>query len=339
MEKKKKVILPKGFLPTACLFCLFISIVIFMISSSTISSFAQDYPTKPVRVIVAFSAGSATDGIARLVSQKLSDLWGQPVVVENHAGGGGTVGAGVVAKSSPDGYTLLMTSAAYATSPAVYRNLPYDPVKDFVDIAPLIIQPNVLVVGPSAGVRTVTELIVKAKARPGEIKFGSAGTGSASHFIAEKFRLAMGIDVVHVPYKVVPQLNTDTMAGRVTYWFPPLAIALPHIREGKILALAVRNARRSSLLPEVPTLAETGVAGFADGEWYGVWAPAGTPAGIVGKLAKDVAGALAAPDMREKLAKLGVEPMSMSPTEFSSFVRDEMESASRIAKEAGIEPQ
>ena len=314
-------------------------IMAIVVAVGAIPAFGQDYPAKPVRVIVPLSAGSANDIIARMVTLKLSELWGQPVVVENYTGGGGAVGAGEAAKSLPDGYTLLIMGSAYATNPAVYSNLPYDPVKDFVDIAPLASQPNVLVVGASAGVRTVAELITTAKARPGEIKVGSAGTGSGAHFLAEKFRLAAGIDVVHVSYDVVPQANMDTIAGRVTYWFPPIAIALPLIREGKLLALAVTSGRRSSLLPEVPTLAEAGVAGFDGRGWFGVFAPGGTPAVVVDKLTKDVARALAAPELQEQFAKLGFEPMSMSSAEFASFVRDEMEAAARVAKEAGIKPQ
>jgi tripartite-type tricarboxylate transporter receptor subunit TctC len=310
-----------------------------VVGVSALPAFGQNYPAKPVRLIVPFSAGSANDVIARPVSQKLSELWGQPVVVENHVGAGGTVGAGVAAKAAPDGYTLLMMSSAYATNVAASPNLPYDSVKDFVAIAPLASQPYVLVVGASAGVRTVAELIGTAKLRPREIKFGSAGTGSGTHFTAETFRFAAGIDVVRVPYDVIPRLNADPMAGRVTYWFPPISIALPHIREAKLLALGVSSARRSSLLPEVPSLAEAGIAAFDDRNWFGMWAPVGTPAGVVDQLAKDVARALAAPDLREQLAKVGVEPMSMSPDEFARFVRDETEAAARVAKEAGIKPQ
>jgi len=308
-------------------------------SAGAFQAFAQGYPGKPVRIIVPFTPGSATDVIARTVGQKLSEIWGQPVVVENRTGAGGTIGAGVVAKSPADGYTLLVSSSGYAVNAALYASLPYDPLNDFVSVAPLASQPYVLVSGASTGMKTVAELIAAAKAKPGQINFGSAGTGSGTHLVAEKFRLAAGIDVVHVPYKGGPEANTDTMTGRVTYWFPPVAIALPHVNGGRLLALGVSSARRSSLLPEVPTIAEAGVGGFSDALWNGMWAPAQTPPEVVDKLAKDVARALAAPDLRERLAKLGAEPMSMTPSEFTRFVRSEIEDSTRIVKAAGIKPQ
>jgi tripartite-type tricarboxylate transporter receptor subunit TctC len=232
-----------------------------------------------------------------------------------------------------------MHSSAHTVSAALYAKLPYDTLKDFVDIAPFAGQPYVLVVGPSAGLKSVSELMAAAKAKPGEIKFGSAGIGSGTHFAAERFKLAAGVDVTHVPYKGGPEANADTMAGRVTYWFPPIAMALKEIREGKLLALGVTSAQRSSVVPEVPTMAEVGLSGFVHSTWWGVWAPAGIPSSVVDKLAKDVARALAAPDLLERFAKLGFEPMSMPSEEFARFVRTEMESAARIVKAAGITPQ
>jgi tripartite-type tricarboxylate transporter receptor subunit TctC len=304
----------------------------------TVGAFAQDYPIKPVQVIVPFTAGSATDVLARAVSEKLSELWGQPVAIENRAGAGGVVGADTVAKAPPDGYTLLIHGSGHAVSPALYAKLPYDPMKDFTNIAPLAAQPFVLVVGPSAGVKNVSELIAAAKAKPGQLKFGSAGTGSGTHFVAEKFKIAAGIDVVHVPYNGGPEANADTITGQIMYWFPPLAIALNPVREGKLIALGVTSAKRSGGLPELPTVAEAGVAGFEDTNWWGIWAPARIPAYVADKLEKDVARALAAPDLRGKLAKLGFEPMSMTPAMFERFVRSEIEAAARVAKTAGIRP-
>jgi len=293
----------------------------------------------PVRVIVPFTAGSGLDIVARMLSQKLTEFWGQPVAVENHIGVGGTVGAGVVAKSPPDGYTLLVNTTAHAVNVALYSKLPYDPVKDFVDVSPLVAQPYVLVAGTSAGIKTVSDLIAAAKAKAGQLKFGSAGTGSGTHMIAEKFRFAAGIDVVHLPNKGGPEANADAIAGRVTYWFPPIALALPQVREGRLLALGLSSARRSSLLPDVPTIAETGLAGFEDTIWYGMWAPAATPAEVVNQLSKDVARALATPDVRDRLSKLGAEPMNMTPAEFARLVRSEIDSAARVVKAAGIKPQ
>jgi len=293
----------------------------------------------PVRVIVPFTAGSGLDIVARMLSQKLTEFWGQPVAVENHIGVGGTVGAGVVAKSPPDGYTLLVNTTAHAVNVALYSKLPYDPVKDFVDVSPLVAQPYVLVAGTSAGVKTVSDLIGAAKAKPGQLKFGSAGMGSGTHMVAEKFRLAAGIDVVHLPNKGGPEANADAIAGRVTYWFPPIAVALPQVREGRLLAVGMSSARRSSLLPDVPTIAETGLAGFEDTIWYGMWAPAATPAEVVNQLSKDVARALATPDVRDRLSKLGAEPMNMTADEFARLVRSKIYSAARVVKAAGIKPQ
>ena len=310
-----------------------------IVASSVSYTLAQSYPSKAVRVIVPFTAGSGIDVFTRPVTQKLSEIWGQPVPVENRAGAGGTLGTGLVAKSAPDGYTVLVNSVAFAQSPALYANLPYDVQQDFVGIAPLVSSPYVLVVGPGAGLRTVAELIAAARARPGQLNFGSAGIGTGTHLVAEKFKQAAGIDVVHVPYKGGPEANVDTMIGRVTYWFPPSGIALSHVREGKLLALGVTSARRSNLMSDVPTIAEAGVGGFEDKIWYGMWAPAGMPAGLVEKLSKDVARALAAPDLRERLAKLGAEPMIMAPAEFARFVRSEIDDSARIIKAAGIKPQ
>jgi len=292
-----------------------------------------------VRIIVPFTAGSATDILARTVGQKLNELWNQTVVVDNRAGAGGTIGAGVVAKSPPDGYTLLVHSAAQAVNPFIYPNLPYDTLKDFVQVTPLGGQPNLLVVAPSTGYKTVADLIADAKRRPGVLNFGSAGIGSGTHINAEKFKLAAGIDVVHVPYKGTPEALTDTMTGRVTYFFSPISAALPHVREGKLLALAVSSAKRSSVLPDVPTVAESGLPGFDYNLWVGMFAPAGTPAQVVDKLNRDVNSVLREATVRERLASLGAEPMPMSTAEFDRFVRAEMDDAAKVVKAAGIKAQ
>jgi tripartite-type tricarboxylate transporter receptor subunit TctC len=302
-------------------------------------TFGQSYPTKPVHVIVPFTAGSATDILARSFGQKLSEMWGQPVVVENRPGAGGTIGAAVVAKSAADGYTLLVHSAAHAYNPSIYPNLSYDTVKDFVEIVPLAGQPNVLIVAPSLGVKSVVELIALAKQKPGQLNFGSAGTGSGTHINAEKFKLAAGIDVVHIPYKGTPEALNDTLAGRVTYFFSPISAALPNVREGKLVALGVSTAKRSSALPNGPTVAESGLPGFDYNLWVGLFAPAGTPAELVDKINKDVARALQAPDIKERLANLGAEAMPMSPAEFKAFVRTEIDESAKVIKAAGIKAQ
>src|SRR5437899_7416848 len=300
---------------------------------------AQGYPNKPVKLVVPFTAGSATDILARTVGQKLTEMWGQSVVVDNRPGAGGTIGTAIVAKSPPDGYTLLVNSAAHAYNPWIYPNLSFDTVKDFVDVAPFAGQPNVLVVAPSTGYKTVADLITAAKAKPGTLNFGSAGTGSGTHINAEKFRLAAGIDVVHIPYKGTPEALTDTMAGRVSYFFSPISAALPNIREGKLMALGVSTAKRSSALPNVPTIAESGLNGFDYNLWVGLFAPAGTPAELVDKINKDVARAVQAPDIKERLANLGAEAMPMTPAEFKNFVHTEINESAKVIKTAGIKAQ
>jgi tripartite-type tricarboxylate transporter receptor subunit TctC len=303
------------------------------------AAFGQGYPNKPVKLVVPFTAGSATDILARTVGQKLSETWGQPVIVDNRPGAGGTIGAAMVAKSPPDGYTLLVHSAAHAYNPAIYTNLAYDTVKDFIAVVPLAGQPNVLVVAPASGLKSVADLIALAKKKPGELNFASAGTGSGTHINGEKFRLAAGIDVVHIPYKGTPEALTDTMAGRVTYFFSPISAALPNVREGKLNALAVSTATRSSVLPNVPTIAEAGLPGFDYNLWVGVFAPAGTPVEIVERLNNDVNRALREPEVRERLAALGAEAMPMTTAEFAKFVQREIEDSAKVIKAAGIKAQ
>lgn len=298
---------------------------------------SEDYPTKPVKVIVTFTERSATDVFGRILSKKLSELWNQPVVVENHPGGGGSHGADYVAKSAPDGYTLLFNASAHITNGVLYSKLPYDPIKDFHAIAPFAIQPFVLVVGHSSGIKSVSELIALAKANPGKIKFGSAGVGSGTHFCAEKFKIAVGIDVLHVPLKGPAEANAATISGQVTYWLTPVSMALPQVREGKLIALAVASAKRSRAMPNVPTMAQAGIR-VEDANWFGLWAPAGLPDGIAETLVEDVARAVASPDVREQIMKVGAEPMSMTQAEFAQFVRTEMETADRIMKVMGIKP-
>ena len=312
--------------------------VAFMVAWSAAAG-AQAWPTKPVRVVVPFTAGSATDILARTYGQKLQEYWGQSVIVDNRPGAGGTIGTGIVAKSPPDGYTLLVHSAAYAVNPSIYPDLPFDTLKDFVEVAPLGGQPNVLVVAPSSGIKSVTDLIAQAKAKPGAFNYASAGTGSGTHVNAEKFKLATGIDAVHVPYKGTPEALTDTMAGRVTYFFSPISAALPQIKDGKLVALAVSSAQRSSLLKDVPTIAESGLPGFDYNLWVGLFAPAGLPPELVAKISKDVERALASPEIKERFANLGAEPMPMTPAEFRAFTRADVETSAKIVKAANIKVQ
>jgi len=298
---------------------------------------AQGYPAKPVRVIVPFVPGTITDTITRILAPKLSETWGQPVTLENHPGRAGAVGAAIVAKSPADGYTLLSNSSSHVANAALLTNLPYDPLKDFVPIAPLIRQAYILVVGRPAGIKTVRELIAAAKAKPGELRFTSAGSGT--HLMAEKFNSDAGVKMVHVPARGPAEANDAVIAGHSAYWFSTFNFAVPHIREGRLLALGVSGAKRLSAIPDVPTVAEAGLPGFDSTLWFGMWAPAGTPAAVVDRIAKDIARALAAPDVREQLAKLSADTMSMTPAEFAHFARSEAQSIARIVRAAGIKPQ
>jgi tripartite-type tricarboxylate transporter receptor subunit TctC len=303
------------------------------------AAWAQAYPTKAVHMIISFPPGSATDIVGRIVAQKLSEYWGQPVVAENRGGAGGTIASGIVAKAAPDGYTLLIDSSGHAVSPSFYAKLPYDVLKDFVEIAPFAGQPNVLVVAPGSKIKSVADLIAEAKANPGKIDFASAGIGSGTHLNLEKFKLATGIEVTHIPYKGTPEVITDLLGGRVEYYFAPISAALSMIRDGKLRAIAVSSAKRSSSLPDVPTIAESGVPGFEFTLWFGLWGPAGMPANLVDKISKDVHRALADPGVRDRLAKLGNDTMNMTPPQFSQFVHQEVKDYARMIKAAGIKPQ
>src|SRR3984893_6210087 len=302
-------------------------------SAANVAGSTQDYPAKPVRIIDPFGAGGGPDLLARALAPKLSELWGQTVTVENHPGAGATTGPALVAKSLADGSTLLINTSAQAYSAALSKNLPYDPLKDFIPVASLTNQPYVLVAGKPAGITTVRELIAAAKAKPGELKFGSTGPGTGTHLGTVKFNLQAGIKVVDVPPQptdAIADVLAATIEGRTTYMIAPISITLTPIRDGRLFPLGVTTVRRSTLLPEVPTIAEAGVAGFDFPIWYGIWAPAGTPTGVVNKLSKDIARVLAGPDLRDWIAKHGGEPMRMMQPEFARFVQSESEGAARL---------
>jgi tripartite-type tricarboxylate transporter receptor subunit TctC len=303
------------------------------------AALAQSYPAKPVRLVVAFTPGSSTDIIGRAVAAKLQEMWGQPVVVENRAGAGGTVGSEFVLRADPDGYTLLANSSAHAANPGMYKELRYDTMRDFVNLALLGGGPNVLMVGPETGWKTLKDFIDAAKKTPGKLNFSSAGMGSGTHFNLEKLKLAAGIDVQHIPYKGTPEAIGDTIAGRVCCYWAPLNAALPHVNGGKALALAVSSAQRSPLLPNVPSVAEQGYAGFDYTLWVGLWGPAKMPAEVAAKINKDVNAALASADLRERLTKLGTVPGNLTIPQFTEFVRKEIEETKTILQAAGIKPQ
>jgi tripartite-type tricarboxylate transporter receptor subunit TctC len=312
-----------------------------MRSATNLAASARDYPAKPVRIIEPFGAGGGPDLLARALAPKLSELWGQSVTVENIPGAGATAGPAQVAKSPADGYTLLINTSAQAYSAALLKDLRYDPLKDFIPIIPLTRQAYVLVTGKATGVATVGGLIAAAKAKPGELKFGSTGIGTGTHVGVEKFNQAAGIKALHMPPSSNDS-NADTIANaiaaRFTYYLVAISLALPHIRDGALVALGVSTARRSTLLPEVPTIAEASVAGFDFPIWYGIWVPAGTPTGVVDKLANAIGRVLAGPDLREWIAKHGGEPMSMMQPEFVRFVKSESEGAARLMKAASVKP-
>jgi tripartite-type tricarboxylate transporter receptor subunit TctC len=302
-------------------------------------AFGQGYPNKPVHVIISFTPGSSTDIVGRIVMQKVSEMWGQPVVPENRAGAGGSIGSAVVAREVPDGYMLLINSNAHSVNPAIYANLPYDTTKDFSDIAPLAVQPNVLVVNAGAPYRSVMDLVNEAKAKPGAINWGHAGIGSGTHLNTEKFLAAANIKVTQVPFKGTPEVFAAMFSGDVQAYWAPISAAMSSVKSGRLRPLAVSTAKRNAQLPDVPTTGEAGVKGADSPLWFGVWGPARMPADLVTKINADTRRALADPGVRERLANLGNDTMDMSPQEFARFVRSEIEDYQRVVRNAGIKPQ
>ena len=300
---------------------------------------AQTWPEKPVHIIVAFTPGSATDVIARAVSNELSARLGQPVIIENKPGAGGTIAAGQVAKSAPDGYTLLVNSSGHTVSPWIYSKLSYDTAKDLSGVTLLARQPNILVVSPDKGWKTVGDLVKQAKAQPGKLSFASAGVGSATHINGEKFKVASGIDVLHVPYKGTPEALNDVMGGRVEYFFSPVVSALSLVRDKRVQALANGSPNRSSVLPDVLTTEEAGYKGSGYDYWAGLLAPAGTPRPVIERLNKELLVVLAMPEVKERLAKIGGEPAPTTPTAFDALVVKELAENGELVKAAGIKAQ
>jgi len=300
---------------------------------------AQGWPTKPLRAIVPVGAGSSTDIVHRIVLEQLSEQLGQPIVVENRVGAGGTIGTGVVAKAPADGYTLLAHGSAHTITAALYKNLSYDPVRDFAAVVPLGISPIVLVVSPARGMKTAGDLVAAARARPNALNFSSVGIGTATHLSAERFLASAGVQAVHVPFKGGAEAMTEVMAGRVDFFFGPIALVLPHIRDGKLVALAVNAARRSAILPELPTLAEAGIKDAEYPIWFGLFAPAGAPREIVERLNRETLKALQMPKVRERLAGLGVDTMPMSPDEFAAHVAREVSLNEGLARKASLKAE
>jgi tripartite-type tricarboxylate transporter receptor subunit TctC len=303
------------------------------------SAMAADWPSRPISAISAVSAGNAGDTIARIVLDQVSKQIGQAFVLENRPGGGGTIGSASVAKAEPDGHTvLLLTSSQSSYVVLHHKTLPYDPLRDFAPVALFGVQPSVLVAAPSKGWKSIADLVAAAKAKPGVLNFASAGLGSASHWAAERFRLATGINVQHIPFRGPVEAFTEVMTGRVDYYYLPITPALPNIREGKIVALAVSTPQRAPALPEVQTVAE---AGYPDAEylfWGGLAFPTGTPRHIVDRLHAETNKALAVPAVRERLTQLGVLPRTMSVEEFTTFFHNEVNSTVKLAKDINLVP-
>ena len=299
-------------------------------------TYAQNYPTRPVRMVIPFSPGGATDVPGRILAQKLSEQFGQQVVVDNRPGAGSVVGTEVVANAPPDGYTILMTGSPFAMSPAIYRKLPYHPVKDFAPVSQFGSAPNTLVVHPSLGVRTTQELITLAKTQPGKLDWASSGTGGAQHLFGALFMSMAGINVTHIPYKGSGPASADLLGGQVKIGFPGIAIALPHHRAGRLRVLGVTSAKRSAQAPDVPSIAEGGVTSYDATIWFGIAAPRATPETIIKQLHAAIARALQAPDLRQTFAGAGTDVVSGTTAEFAALVQKEIATWARVVREAGI---
>jgi tripartite-type tricarboxylate transporter receptor subunit TctC len=297
---------------------------------------AQSWPDKAVHVVVPLTAGSATDVMARIVARQLSQQLGQPFVVENRPGAGGTIGTAAVARARPDGYTLLVQSASYTVTPTTYPNTPYDTQRDLMGVTPLGLLPQALVVSPSRGIDSVRALIATAKAKPGTLNYGSAGVGTANQLNAERFRIGAGIDAVHVPFKGTPEALTEVMAGRVDYYFCPVNVCVPMIREKRLLALGMGSSKRSAALPDLPTTLELGVPNSDYNFWVGLFMPSGTPREIVDRLYAETAKAIESPELRQDMAKLGAEANLTPPDAYNRQLRQEIVDNAALVKAAGI---
>lgn len=305
------------------------------LSAAASDTLAQTYPARPIRLIVAFAPGGSVDLVARLIGQKLGDAWRQQVVVDNRPGAGGNVSAELAARAPADGYTIYICSASLVVNASLYRKLPYDPLKDFAPITLVAAVQNVLVVHPSLPAKNVRELIALAKKSPGRINYASTGSGSSGHLTMELLKSMASIELTHVPYKVIGQATTDLLSGQVSLWFPTIPGALANIKAGKINALAVAGGKRSPALPEVPTVAESGVPGFEASTWYPVLAPAGTPRAIVDKLNAQLVAILNTREVNEQLVRQGVEPVGSSPSQLASHLKSELTKWAKVVQVSG----
>jgi tripartite-type tricarboxylate transporter receptor subunit TctC len=302
---------------------------------AALTGHAQDYPSRPVRVVVPFPPGGGTDIVARIVTQKLGERLGANFVIDNRSGAGGTIGTEIVAKSPADGYTLAVVSGSHAINPSLYRKLGFDAVRDFSPVTLIVSGPGLLVVHPSVPAKTVKELIAVAKARPGELQYASAGNGTPPHLAAELFKKMAGVNMVHVPYKGNTFAFTDLIAGQVSVSFPTIPSALPLVRSGRLRALAVTSARRSAVLPELPTIAESGVPGYDSASWFGMLAPAGTPTAITTRLQQETSRILQLPEIRKRFLDQGLDPVGNTQSEFAAFISAEITKWSKVVAASG----
>jgi len=303
------------------------------------AAFAQEYPSKSIRFIVPLTPGSGADILGRIVAKHMSDAFKQPVLVENRPGAGGIIGTQAVLNADADGYTLMVQSASHAANPAIYKALPYDPLKDIVDVAMLGMTPYVMIAAKAGAYPTLQSLIAAARAKPGEIPFASAGVGTSTHLAAEYVAQVAGVKMLHIPYKGSPEAIQDTIAGRTSFYMAPLDVAIGHLKEGKIAPFGVSTAQRSAIVPDIPTLAEQGLANYNLSLWFGMWARAGTPPAAVQKLNAQVNAILQGKEVREQFGRIGITSVPMKPDEFAKFVRDQMVVFRNIAKQANIQPQ
>lgn len=300
------------------------------------AAWAQNYPTRPIRLIVPFPPGGTTDVVARLMAQKITDAWGQQVVVDNRPGAGGTIGTELAAKSPPDGHTLLMGSiTTHAVNPALYSKLNFDPVKDFVPVGLIVSSPQLLAVHPSVPAKSAREFIALARKSPGKLNYASAGAGTSPHLTFELFKSVAGVDLVHVPYRGTGPAITELVGGQVQAMITGVVALMPHVKSGRLRGLAVTSARRVSALPQLPTLQEEGLAGFDVSSWFGFFAPAGTSPNIVNRLNDEIARILADPEVVKRLTDQGADPAPMKPAQFAAYVKSEMERWGKVVRETG----
>jgi tripartite-type tricarboxylate transporter receptor subunit TctC len=301
---------------------------------------AQAYPSKPIHIVVTFPLGGAPDILSRLIGAKMQESWGQPVIVDNKPGAGGNIGAESVARSPADGYTVVMgTVGTHAINPSLYSKMPYDPIKDFAPVIMVASTPNLLVVNPSVPARNVQELIALAKAKPGELSYGSPGIGTSIHVSGELFNTMAGVKTVHVPYKGRQFAIPDLLSGQIQFMFDNMPSALPVAKEGKLRALAVTSAKRHPAAPDIPTMAESGLPGFDATSWFAVYAPAGTPPDVVAKLNTEIDRILALPDVKEKLAGIGLDVVGGPPDQLAAFTRAELAKWSKVVKDSGAKAE